>query len=139
MGNKGLSFFVDVGDPMSPERDCIHLKKALKDYLKEQGITLKDLLNVMDEDKEDIIQALNERVHLTKTQSRVLERGLSSKDLNLLLFVIQAFYLLNPSGMYKGLITEPARGDIIWSDKATFEGCMAILKSLGISTQDLDT
>jgi len=123
---------------MSPSNDYIALRKVLKDYLKEQGITLKDLLSVMDEDKGSIMEALSERAHLTNAQSRALEHGLSSKDLNLLLFVIQAFYLLNPSGMYKGFIIEPARGDVVYEDKATFEGCKSILKALHISTQDLN-
>jgi DNA-binding transcriptional MerR regulator len=81
------------------KEDYIPLRKALKDYLKEQGITLNDLLSVMDEDKEGIMEALSKRVYLTRKQREALEKWLSSKDLNLLLFVIQAFYILNPSGL----------------------------------------
>jgi hypothetical protein len=120
------------------EEDYISLRKVLKDYLKEQGITLNDLLSVMDEDKEGIIEALSKRVYLTRAQRKALERGLSSKDLNLLLFVIQAFYILNPSGLYKGLIIEPAREDVMIGDKVTFEGCKMILKSLGIPTDNIE-
>ena len=116
----------------------IPLKKVLKDYLREHGITLRDLLSAMDEDKEGIMEALSRRVHLTREQRRALELGLSSRDLNLLLFVIQAFYIINPSGLYKGFIIEPVREDVMFGDKVTFEGCKMILKALGISTKGVE-
>lgn len=118
--------------------DYIPLRRALKDYLREHGITLKDLLSVMDEDKEGVMEALSKRVYMTRTQRMALERGLSSRDLNLLLFVIQAFYILNPSGLYKGLIIEPVREDVMVGDKVTFEGCKMILRALGISTSNIE-
>ncbi|MBS7607217.1 hypothetical protein KEJ14_05205 [Candidatus Bathyarchaeota archaeon] len=119
--------------------DYISLKRVLKDYLREHGITLSDLLSVMDDDKEGIMEALSKRVYLTRAQRRALERGLSSRDLNLLLFVIQAFYVLNPSGLYKGLMIEPTREDVMVGDKVTFEGCKMILRALGISTDNIET
>ena len=124
---------------MYGKRKYIDLRVALKNYLKEQGITLQDLLSSMDEDKEGIIDALRKRVYLTENQSRILEEKLTSKELNLLLFVIQAFYILNPSGMYRDFIIEPTREDVMYGDKATFEGCKLILKALRISTEGLDT
>jgi len=120
------------------EEDYIPLKRVLKDYLREHGITLGDLLSAMDEDKEGIMEALSRRVHLTREQRRALELGLSSRDLNLLLFVIQAFYVINPSGLYKGFIIEPVREDVMFGDKVTFEGCKMILKALGISTKGVE-
>jgi len=123
---------------MPLRREYIDLRAALKDYLKEQGITLSDLLSVMDEQKEGIMESLRKRVHLTEAQSRALERNLTSKQLNLLLFVVQAFYLLNPSGTYKDFILEPTREDVVYGDKATFEGCKMILEALRISTEGLD-
>ena len=121
-----------------PTRRYIDLRTALKDYLKEQEITLSDLLDVMDEQKEGIMEALRKRVHLTEAQSRALEENLTSRQLNLLLFVIQAFYLLNPSGTYRDFILDPTREDVIYGDKATFEGCKMILRALRISTEGLD-
>ncbi|MCD6088745.1 hypothetical protein J7K07_03390 [Candidatus Bathyarchaeota archaeon] len=123
---------------MYGKRKYIDLRAALKNYLKEQGITLQDLLSSMDEDKEGIMDALRKRVYLTENQSRILEEKLTSKELNLLLFVIQAFYILNPSGMYRDFIIEPTREDVMYGDKATFEGCKLILKALRISTEGLD-
>ena len=124
---------------MYGKRKYVDLRTALKNYLKEQGITLQDLLSSMDEDKEGIMEALRKRVYLTEDQSRILEEKLTSKELNLLLFVIQAFYILNPSGMYRDFIIEPTREDVMYGDKATFEGCKLILKALRISTEGLDT
>jgi len=95
------------------KRRYVDLRTVLKNYLKEQGITLSDLLSVMDEQKEGIMEALRKRVHLTEGQSRALEENLTSKQLNLLLFVLQAFYLLNPSGVYKGFIIDPSREDVM--------------------------
>ena len=123
---------------MSSKRRYIDLRTALKNYLREQGITLSDLLGMMDEDKEGIMDALKKRVHLNERQSRMLEENLTSKQLNLLLFVIQAFYILNPSGLYKDLIIEPTREDVLYGDKVTFEGCKMILEALRISTRGLE-
>jgi DNA-binding transcriptional MerR regulator len=123
---------------MSPTNEYIHLRKALKDYLKEQGVTLSDLLDVMDEERQGIMEALQKRVHLSEAQSRALQHNVRNRDLNLLLYVVQAFYLLNPSGMYKGFTIEPLRDDVVGREKATFEGCKRILKALRISTQGLN-
>jgi len=122
---------------VSSKRRYIDLRTALKNYLKEQGITLSDLLSMMDEDKEGIMDALKKRVHLNERQCRMLEENLTSKQLNLLLFVIQAFYILNPSGLYKDLIIEPTREDVMYGDKVTFEGCKMILEALRISAMGL--
>ena len=123
---------------MTRRSDYIDIRTVLKNYLKEQGITLSDLLSVMDEQKEGIMESLRKRVYLTDAQCRALEKNLTSKQLNLLLFVVQAFYLLNPSGTYKGFIIEPKREDVVYGEKATFEGCKMILEALRISTEGLD-
>lgn len=115
---------------MPQEKAYIPLRKALKDYLKEQGTTLSDLLGLMDEEKKGLMEALRERVQLTEQQSRLLEQTCSSRDLNLLLFVAQAFYIINPSGMYKGMVIEPTREEVMLGEKISYEGCRAILKAL---------
>lgn len=87
----------------------------------------------MDEEKSGLMEALHRRISLTESQSRDLDLGLSSRELNLLLFVIQTFYIVNPSGMYKGEFIEPAREGVVLYQKVTFEGCKRIMKSLRIS------
>ena len=115
----------------------IDLRKALKNLLREHGVTLQDVLSLMDEEKGGIIDALKKRIHLTDAQCKSLERNLSSRDLNLLLFVVQTFYIVNPGGLYKGLIIEPRREDVMGREKVTFEGCKMILEALRISTENL--
>jgi len=115
---------------LTQEKAYIPLRKALKDYLKEQGTTLSNLLGLMDEEKKSLMEALRERVQLTDQQSRLLEQTFSSRDLNLLLFVAQAFYIINHSGMYKGMVIEPTRGEVMWGQKISYEGCRMILKAL---------
>ncbi len=88
---------------MSRLGNYVELRQALKDYLRDAGITLQDLLGVMDE------------------EGRTLERRLTSKELNLLLFVVQAFYILNASGTYKGRVLYPAREDVVLGDKVSFQ------------------
>ena len=79
---------------MYGKRKYIDLRAALKNYLKEQGITLQDLLSSMDEDKEGIMDALRKRVYLTENQSRILEEKLTSKQLNLRPVVIHGLYIV---------------------------------------------
>jgi hypothetical protein len=121
---------------MLHKTEYIPLRKALKDFLKEQGIVLYDLLGIMDEERKGIMEALQERFQLTEAQSRMLEQNISSKDLNLLLFVAQAFYVINPSGMYKGFVIEPTREEVMQGDKVTFEGSKIILKALNVSIRE---
>jgi len=119
---------------MSRRGDYIDLRQALKDYLRDAGITLQDLLGVMDEEKSGIIEALRKRIHLTEEEGKALERRLTSKELNTLLFVVQAFYILNSSGTYKGRVLYPARKDVVLGDKVSSQGCKMILRALGIHT-----
>ena len=115
---------------MPQEKGYIPLRKALKDYLKECGYTLSDLLGTMDEERKGLIEALRERIQLTDQQSRFLEQNFTSRNLNLLLFVAQAFYIINPSGMYKGMVIEPTREEVMLGEKISYEGSRAILKAL---------
>ena len=111
----------------------ISLRKALKDYLKEQGIMLSDLLSMMNEERKGIMEALRERIQLTDQQNKFLEQNYSSRNLNLLLFVAQAFYLQNYLGIYKGMVIEPTREDIVRGQKITYEGCKTILETLSMT------
>jgi len=119
---------------MSRRGDYIELRQALKDYLRDAGITLQDLLDVMDEGKGGILEALRKRIHLTEEEGKALEHRLTSKELNLLLFVVQAFYILNASGTYKGRVLYPEREDVVLGDKVSSQGCKMILRALGIHT-----
>ncbi|MEM2089447.1 MAG: hypothetical protein QXF52_12425, partial [Thermoproteota archaeon] len=80
---------------MSLSNYYIPLKKAVDDYLKEQGLTVADIVRVMDEDKEGIAESLRKRCAISFTTERRLLEKLTSRQLNFLIFVVQAFYIVN--------------------------------------------
>lgn len=112
--------------------DYIDVKLALKDFLRDNDLTLNDILSAMDEDKEGAIEALRKRTLLSEYELKQLERRATSRQLNILLFVIQLFYLANPSGFYKGRIIYPCRDEAVRDGKVTAESIKQILKILGI-------
>ena len=112
--------------------DYIDLKLALKDYLREHGLTLNDVLMAMDDDREGALEALRKRTLLTEDELKQLERKLTSRQLNTLLFVIQVFYIVNVSGLYKGRMIYPCRDDIVRDNRVTSEGVKMVLRALGI-------
>lgn len=114
------------------DEDYIDVKLALKDFLRDNGLTLDDILSAMDDDKEGAIEALRRRTLLSNYELKQLERKATSRQLNTLLFVIQLFYLANPSGLYKGRLIYPCRDDAVKDGKLTAESVKQILKILGI-------
>ncbi|RLF04399.1 MAG: hypothetical protein DRJ64_06985 [Thermoprotei archaeon] len=111
----------------------ITLREALKDFLKEQGLTIDDILNSMDEKPEGIIRSLVKRVNITYEEALALERLYTSRQLNLLIFAIHLFYYVNPSGLYKGRVIIPFRNQIVGYDgRITKNGLFLIMRSLGI-------
>ncbi|RLE57500.1 MAG: hypothetical protein DRJ30_00065 [Candidatus Methanomethylicota archaeon] len=108
----------------------IKLKDAVKDFLKEHGITVNDILDLMDENKIEIAEAFKKRTWLKEREIKSLVERYSARKLNLLLFIIQTFYLANPSGLYKGFMLEPRFGDIVLNGKVTREGVVKILKEI---------
>jgi len=116
---------------MSLPSHYIPLKKAVDDYLREQGLTVTDIVTVMDEDKESIAESLRKRCAISLRTERQLLEKLTSKQLNTLIFVIQVFYIINIGGMYKGFIIYPERGSVVSGQKVTEEGLRQVLKALG--------
>lgn len=116
---------------MSLPNYYIPLKKAVDDYLKEQGLTLSDMVAVMDEDRESIAESLRKRCSISLKTERLLLERLTSRQLNMLIFVIQVFYIINMGGIYKGLIIYPERSSVVSGQKVTEEGLRLVLKALG--------
>ncbi|MEM1557490.1 MAG: hypothetical protein QXI11_01305 [Thermoproteota archaeon] len=114
----------------------IPLKKAVEDFLKEQGLTPIDVVKVMDEDSEGIIESLRKRCAISLRTERKLLEKLTSKQLNFLIFVMQTFYIINMGGMYKGLLIHPRRDHVVSGQKVTEEGLRQILKALGLPNID---
>ena len=111
----------------------ITLREALEDLLREEGITLDDLLDAMDEDPRGIAESLMARVELSEEDVRRLEEAYSPRELNLIVFVLQAFYLSVPSGIYKGMLVYPTREEVVGpSGKVTRRGLALVIRSLGL-------
>lgn len=110
----------------------VKLKDVIKDFLKENGLDLRDIIDAMNESREDIRESLKRRTWLTKKQLSFLIQAFSVQELNLLIFALQTFYLINPSGLYKGAIIIPRREDIIRDGKATPNGIRLLTKELNL-------
>ena len=111
----------------------ITLRNVLRDYLREQGLTLDNILDVMDEDPKGIIESLLRRINISEEEVYKLERNYTTRELNLLIFVIQVFYIANVSGYYKGYLIYPFRDKIIDEEgKITKDGLIEVIKSLGL-------
>ncbi len=112
----------------------VRLREALRDFLKDQGLTLDDVVSAMDEDREGIYEAFKKRVWLSEEDLKKLDR-LSSRQLNALLFVIQTFYIVNVSGLYKGRLIYPLRGKVMREGKLTKRGLVLVARELGMDLE----
>ncbi|MGQ9513912.1 MAG: hypothetical protein ACUVTL_02500 [Thermoproteota archaeon] len=110
----------------------ISIRDATKDFLAEAGLTIDDILDQMDEDPEGIDESLRKRIWLDDVTARKLESLIPSRYLNYLIFVLQTFYIINPSGMYKSMFIIPTRESVMRGEKATYNGALLVLKALGI-------
>jgi len=111
----------------------ITLREALKDFLREEGLSLRDILEVMDEDPRGLIESLLKRVDIDIDQAVELERNFTSRQLNLIILALHIFYIANISGYYKGYLIVPLREEVVNKEgKITKEGLKKIIKSLGL-------
>ena len=112
----------------------ISLRAAVNDFLSEAGLTLHEVLNLMDGEAGGLDESLRRRVWLDDISAKRLELALSSSQLNYLIFVLQTFYIINPSGLYKSMFLMPSREAVMKGEKATIEGVRLILRALNIGT-----
>ncbi len=116
----------------------VPLKRALEDFLRQFGLTVDDVLDAMDESKEGAIESLRKRVNISERDLKFIEAHLSARDINLLVFAIQVFYLSYPSGLYRNLLVIPTREEVVGPDgKVTREGLIKIMSALGIRPKGL--
>jgi hypothetical protein len=117
--------------------EYVHLKKALSDLLKEYGVTVYDILDAMDEEPTGIKESFMRRVTISDKEYEILARSLSARQLNLLLFALQVFYIANVSGLYKGYMIIPTRDEVVKGvTTITFEGVKKVAKALGFELRD---
>jgi len=113
--------------------DEIGLREAMEDLLREQGINLKDVLDMMDEERTSALQSISKISDLTEEQLSAVEKSLSYRQINLLAFAIYALYLSNIPGLYKGMRLVPSREEVIAGQRVTFRGLSAVAGALGMS------
>jgi hypothetical protein len=113
----------------------VHLRKAVEDLLREYEITLKDLLDAMDEERDSVMSSLLRVASLTEEELMLIERKLKTREINYVIFVIQTFYIINQTGLYKNLVVIPERDYVMEGRKASFDGLAAISKALGLSIE----
>jgi len=111
----------------------VTLKNALYDFLREKSISLNDILDAMDEDPIGLEESLLKRINISRDNVLKIIKNYTARQLNLLIFVIQVFYLSNYSGMYKNRIIIPLRDEVIdLNGKITKNGLRNIIKALGL-------
>jgi len=113
-------------------RDQIDLRDAVEDLLREQGITLKDVLDLMDEGRDSVMRSLSKTSDLDDDQLSEIESKLSYRQINMLVFVLHALYVNNPSGLYRGMTLTPRREDVMVGQRITFEDIRAVAGALGM-------
>ncbi|RLE64695.1 MAG: hypothetical protein DRJ47_07125 [Thermoprotei archaeon] len=111
----------------------ISIREALKDYLRDQGLTIEDILDAMDEDPKSLLESLLKRVNLSYKEALKIEEQYTPSQLNLLIFAIQLFYITMKTNYYKGFIIIPLREEVVGADgKVTRDGLRKIIRSLGL-------
>lgn len=111
----------------------IMLKNALYDFLKEKDVSLNDILDAMDEDSIGLEKSLLKRINISREKVLKIIKDYTARQLNLLIFVIQVFYLSNYSGMYKNRLIIPLRDEVVGlNGKITENGLRKIIKALGL-------
>lgn len=113
----------------------VHLRRAVEDLLSEYGISLKDLLSAMDEERESVRGSLQRIASLSEEQLILIESKLRTTEINYLVFVIQAFYIINQTGLYKNLVVIPEKDYVMEGRKASFDGIVAVSKALGLNME----
>ena len=97
----------------------VSVEEALKDLLREYGISLDDLLMAMREEGIDVYEELIKRIEYPSKDLIAYIYNLPWKLVALTLFTLQALYIVNPSGLYKGCFLDPPRNLIVSGNKAT--------------------
>ncbi len=108
----------------------IPVENALMDLLREYGITLNDLLNAMIVEGLDVYEELVKRINNPSKDLVAMIYSQSWRVIGLTLFVLQAFYIINVSGLYKGYFLDPPRESIMNGLKASHTGIILLINRL---------
>ncbi len=109
----------------------IPVEKALLDLLREYGTTLDDLLVAMKTENLDVYEELIKRIAMPSKDTIAYIYSLPWKLVALTLFTLQALYIVNPSGLYKGYLLDPPREQvIITNNKASHKSILVLITRL---------
>ena len=108
----------------------INVIYAFFDLLREYGLTVEDLVKAMDEENIDVY---NELINRLSVKSRDIVSYIYSipwKKACILLFIIQAFYIVNIPGQYKGYLLDPPRDAVMEASRVKPSGLLYLLRYL---------
>jgi hypothetical protein len=108
----------------------ISVIKAFKDLLREYGITIDDFIKAMEEENIDVYKELIDRLSVKSKDMISLIYSLPWRKACILLFIIQAFYIINVPGQYKGYLLDPPREVIMNGNKVKPIGLIYLIKYL---------
>ncbi len=108
----------------------ISVVNAFLDLLREYGITIDDLLKAMEEENIDVYDEIIKRLSSKPRDVVKIVYSLPWRNASILLFIIQAFYVINIPGQYKGYLLDPPRHLIMAGDKVKPSGLIYLIKYL---------
>lgn len=108
----------------------IPVETALRDLLREYGISLQDLLIAIQSENIDVYNELIARLEVKGRDVTETVFSIPWSLAAITLFTIQALYLMNPSGLYKGYLLDPKREEIVAVDKVRFYGLLRLVSRL---------
>jgi len=114
----------------------VGLKEAIEDLLKEQGLLLKDVLDMMDEGRDSTMEFLSRISGLSEEQLYSVSEKLSYRQINLLTFALYAMYLNNMPGLYEGFVLMPSRDEVMIGQRVTLDGLGLVARALGINVEE---
>ncbi len=108
----------------------LNVLKAFYDLLREYGITVNDLVKAMEEENIDVYRELIDRLTIKSKDIVSIIYSLPWRKACILLFIIQAFYIINIPGQYKGYLLDPPREAIVSGNKVKPQGLVYLIKYL---------
>lgn len=108
----------------------IDVYRAFLDLLKEYGITVEDLLTAMRSEGIDVYDEIIKRISYLSPFIEKTVYSLPWRKATILLFILQTFYVVNISGIYKGYLIDPPRELVMDGLKVKPSGIILLIRKL---------
>lgn len=108
----------------------IDVYRAFLDLLKEYGITVEDLLTAMRSEGIDVYDEIIKRISYLSPFIEKTVYSLPWRKAAILLFILQTFYVVNISGIYKGYLIDPPRELVMDGLKVKPSGIILLIRKL---------